>query len=500
MVATTSANTQLHYAMYLRQSLDAEGNEIKVDTQRKDVTEKLLALGGTWDEFKDNDLGASGRMPGSKRSVKPRPDYNEMTRLIKAGKARTRRRYDGIAVSKSDRLYRTMRELEDIIDLADEKGLDIVTVGSGHFDLSTPEGRAAARMTAVFARQEMEQKSVRQKRANRRMAEDEARPWWPSRPFGYDADLDPMGKWWTVRRDASKKIIAINTIRKHPVEAKLLKEAYRRFNAGTTVRTIATEWNAKGIKTPRGNKWTGASVRALLLAARNAGLREYGGKVLGEGSWEKQKIVKREVWEQAVRRLADPKRGTGAPSGRKYLLTGIARCGVCGVSLRSAISNRGKRNYACRGCQRISRNAAKLDAVIIEAVVRWLSRDNAVDLLRPKVDPVDEHELREQRRALHESLVQLGKDFATAPPEFTKAALADIQAKLDNIDAVLLDPGKAAVFEGVIGVKDVRKAFLGLDLGRQRTIVDALMTITVLPVGKATGRVFDPDNIDVKWK
>jgi site-specific DNA recombinase len=58
---------------------------------------------------------------------------------------------------------------------------------------------------------------------------------------------------------------------------------------------------------------------------------------------------------------------------------------------------------------------------------------------------------------------------------------------------------KAYVFEGVIGADDVRAAFAGLDLGWQRTIVDALMTITVLPVGKRA-RVFDPDYIDVRPK
>jgi hypothetical protein len=97
-------------------------------------------------------------------------------------------------------------------------------------------------------------------------------------------------------------------------------------------------------------------------------------------------------------------------------------------------------------------------------------------------------------------LAQLGADFAHARPEFRQAALAEIDARLDEIDALLLDPGKAEIFEGAIGVKDVRKAFNGLDLGRQRTIVDALVTITVNPVGKGTARVFDPDAIDVAWK
>lgn len=124
-----------------------------------------------------------------------------------------------------------------------------------------------------------------------------------------------------------------------------------------------------------------------------------------------------------------------------------------------------------------------------------------MELLRPPVDPVDAEALREERRALEDRLKQLGKDFATAPPEFTKAALADINGRLAEIKSALDDPGKAAVFEDVIGAKDVQKAWDKLDLGRQRTIVSALLTITVNPVGKGgTGPVFDPDAIDAVWR
>jgi site-specific DNA recombinase len=498
-MATT---TPPHYAMYLRQSLAADGSEIKVSTQRKDLTERLLPLGATWDEFVDNDVSATSHMPGSKKKAKPRGgNYYGMIRLIETGKSRTPgKKYAGIAVSKSDRLYREPRQLEDLIDLVDGQALEIFTVSGGIFDLSTPEGRAMARMLCVMARMEMEQKSVRHRRENRRMAEEDARPWWPSRPFGYDAPPDPVsGKWWTVRRDHSKKIIAVNKIRKHPTEAKLLKDAYRRFNAGTRVRSIATGWNKEGITTPRGNQWTGTGVRQLLLAARNAGLREYHGKVVGKGTWEKQKIVTREVWEQAVRRLADPTRATNTSRGRKYLLSGIARCGRegCGAGLGSAISSRGQRQYHCNHCQKLSRDGIKLDAVVIERVVWRLSREDAVDLLRPPVEEVDAESLREERRALEDKLIQLGKDFANEDPAFIRSALAEINGRLAEIGTALDDPGKAAIFEDVIGAKDVRKAFMGLDLGRQRTIIDALMTITVNPVGKGVGARFDAKAIDM---
>jgi hypothetical protein len=82
-MATT---TPPHYAMYLRQSLAADGSEIKVSTQRKDLTERLLPLGATWDEFVDNDVSATSHMPGSKKKAKPRGgNYYGMIRLIETG-------------------------------------------------------------------------------------------------------------------------------------------------------------------------------------------------------------------------------------------------------------------------------------------------------------------------------------------------------------------------------------------------------------------------------
>jgi DNA invertase Pin-like site-specific DNA recombinase len=491
--------------MYLRQSKDKYGNEVRVTDQRTDLTKLCIDRDWTWTEYKDNDFGASVRMPGSTTVSRKRPAYERMVADIKAG------RLDAIAVWDADRLVRHPRQLEDIIDLADLHGLALATI-SGDFDLSTPSGRANARMRGVFARMEMEQKAMRQKDANGKRVEAERAPWWPSRPFGYDAPLDKeTGRWWTVKRVKGSPP-RFNKIQKHPTEAKLVAQAYKRFNAGTTVRTIATEWNNAGVKTPRGNRWSGVQVRALLLAERNAGIRRYTveqrtatGKTVRvtqevAGTWPA--LVSRAVWEQAGRRLEDPKRATGAPRVRKHLLSGIARCGRpgCGAPLGSAISSRGQRQYACNRCQRLTRDADRLDEVVIRAVLLRLADPDAADLLAPAEPEADAAELREERRALESKLEQLGRDFATAPPEFTGPALKEIQGKLAAIDARLTDPGRAQIFEDLIGARNLRQKFLGLDLGRQRTIVDALMTITVRPVGKGTGAVFDPDAIDIRRK
>ena len=158
-----------------------------VTRQREDCLRLCDQRGWTPVEYEDNDFSASVRMPGSTRTAKPRPAYERMLRDIGNGSL------GAIIAWDTDRLVRHPRELEDVIDLADRQRLELATVG-GDFDLSTPTGRGNARMKGVFARMETEQKAERQKRAATQLA-GSGRAWWPSRPFGYTADLGVDGKW-----------------------------------------------------------------------------------------------------------------------------------------------------------------------------------------------------------------------------------------------------------------------------------------------------------------
>ena len=474
-------------AVYLRQSKDSEGNELAIDRQREGCLK--LCREKSWTnirEYPDNDRSAT--------NGKTREKYQLMSADIRAGKVAR------VVVWDLDRLHRQPLELEHFMQLADSRQLPLATV-TGDVDLATDNGRLFARIKGAVAMAEVERKSARQKAAAEQMAagKDGGRPWWPQRPFGFDADRDPVtGKWWTAKRNPT----LYNEIRHQPQEAELLRQAYDDFvNQKTPLYTIAAEWNKAGVKTTRGNAWSGSRVRELLLLARNAGLREFRGEVVGKGTWDA--IVDEDTWRTARNMILEPSLRTGSGfQGRKYLLSGIALCGVCGATVTSHISARGKRQYNCHApdCRKISRDGAKVDEVIIEAVVGRLSREDAIDLLRPPVNELDLAALRAQRATLRERLAQLGRDFASAPPEFTQAALADVNGRLSEIDAVLTDPGKAATFEDVIGADDVRAAFEGLSLGRQRAIVDALMVVRIRPVGKGTARVFDENACKPEWK
>lgn len=52
---------------------------------------------------------------------------------------------DAVVCWHVDRLTRTPRELEDVIDLADKRGLELATI-SGEIDIATPTGRLIARI------------------------------------------------------------------------------------------------------------------------------------------------------------------------------------------------------------------------------------------------------------------------------------------------------------------------------------------------------------------
>ncbi len=107
-------------------------------------------------EYMDNDTSAS--------NGKTRPDYQRMLADIRDG------RIDAVVAWDLDRLYRQPRELEDLIDLADQKHLALATVG-GEADLSTDNGRLFARIKGAVAKSETDRKSARQKRADQQRAE-----------------------------------------------------------------------------------------------------------------------------------------------------------------------------------------------------------------------------------------------------------------------------------------------------------------------------------------
>lgn len=144
--------------IYARISRAPDGSTYGVDRQEKLCRQLADRKGWTVAEvYVDNDLSAF--------SGKTRPAYERMLRDLLAGHR------DGVLVVDTDRLTRSVRELEDVIDVAERHGIALANV-SGDIDLSTSDGRYIARQQAVGARRESERASERLQREREQRATD----------------------------------------------------------------------------------------------------------------------------------------------------------------------------------------------------------------------------------------------------------------------------------------------------------------------------------------
>ncbi len=69
--------------------------------------------------------------------------------------------FAALIVWHTDRLYRSMKDLERLIDVADASGTQLKTVQGGDLDLSTSAGRMLGRILGATARQESEHHAER---------------------------------------------------------------------------------------------------------------------------------------------------------------------------------------------------------------------------------------------------------------------------------------------------------------------------------------------------
>jgi len=449
-------------AVYLRQSLDRDGSGLAVARQREDCL-KLCADRG-WDhvEYVDNDISAS--------TAKARPAYIRMLADIAAG------RLDGVVAWDLDRLHRRPVELEHFIDLADRHRLALATIG-GDADLSTDNGRLFARIKGAVARVEIERKSTRHKRANRQRAGLGIPPPGGRRAVGYE----PGGQ---IVREA---------------EAAHIRDGYRDLLAGSSLRAIAGRWNVAGFTTSAGGSWRPDAVRYTLRNPRNAGLVVHCGEELRAGTWPP--IVAETTYRAAVALLDDPTRRTTPDTARRYLLAGLARC-HCGAKVITGRSQRGRRTYRCGATRgHLSRSAEPIDTFVAELVIARLTQPDAAQLMYSPSPTVDVHSLSEEASALRGRLGELSDLFTDGAITAAQLARGTERARdrLQTIADQLADAGRVSLLGALVTADDVRDVWQRLDLDRRRSVIDALMTVTLQSPGQGA-RTFDPTTVSIQWR
>lgn len=452
--------------VYLRQSEDADDDELAVSRQWNEIIEKICTPRG-WEPVRycDNDKTAVGK----KRKL---PDRDRMLKDIEAGQLQA------MAVWDCDRLYREPIDLEHIIDVFEARRILLATV-TGDIDLGTDNGRLFARVKGAFAKAETERRSARQKAKGKQLA-DSGDNCWSVRPFGYNLD---------------------GSIVEH--EALALRQAYELVLSGHhNLIAICRMWNEAGIPTAKGATWRSQTpLRKILTSPRNAGLRTYHDQIVGKAKWEP--IVDRDVWQVVHDILTDPARLTGPSPGPLYDLVGIALCGKCAAkNIESTMDTSrygpSKRScYRCRTCFGISRDQLRADDHIKDLVVARLSRPDAAELLVDQKRP-DLDKLRREAAAAREKLKTLAADWVkdVMTDEQLMVGTRETKARLRAAEAAMEDANKARLFKGIVG-EDAPK-FRELHLDRRRAVINALMTIIFEKASKPG--VFNPSDIVIGWR
>lgn len=466
-------------AIYCRISKDRVGARLGVDRQEADCRELAARQGWAVSRvYTDNDLSAY--------SGKPRPGYRDLLVDVAAGRIGT------VVAWHTDRLHRSPVELEEYIGVCEPKGVPTHTVKAGPLDLATPSGRMVARQLGAVARYEVEHMIERQQSAKAQAA---ASGKWKGgrRPYGWESD------GVTVR----------------PGEAKIVEEMARHLLAGGSIRGIAVDLNRRGVTTSTGTKWTDTAVRRVLARPRNAGLMEHRGEILEGVETEWRPILAVETWRAVRHILADPERKSTPGPTRRWLLSGLARCGVCGgPCIATRVGNHtGQAHglvtaYTCRESRHVVRNAMLVDQLVSAVVVERLSRPDALDLLQTGTT-VDIGVLNVEVTVTRERLDGLATAYAdgTIDARQLDKGTAKLRTRMAELTTAIADASRGSVLAGVVDAEDVQVTWAALDLDRRRAIIDTLLTLRVLraPKGRRAGwspgeTYFDPTTVEITWR
>ena len=459
-------------AVYARISSDTEGKALGVTRQLEDCRRLAVQVGWTIaQEYVDNDLSAySGKL---------RPGYQQMLADLADGLR------DAVICYHVDRLTRRPVELEQFVATVDAAGVRQVRFVSGDMDLGTGDGLLIGRIMAAVAANESAAKSRRMLRKWEQNAAQGMPHGGSTRPFGYDADRV------TVRPD----------------EAQVIRQLVTRYLAGESLRSLCTWLVEAGVPTVTGGEWRSPTLRGLLRSGRIAGLREHRGEVVGPAQWEA--IISPADRDRVLARMAE-QTASGRRSPRRYVLSGLLRCGKCGGKLYAS-PRENSRRYVCltgpdqRGCGRLTVVAEPLEAMLVEAVLQRLDGPELADAQAGRRDTAGagagdfSDGLAGDQAQLDELAVMFGKQEISARE--WRAAREPIERRIQDRQRQLAALTRTDALIGLPGNgSQLRDQWEDLSISRQAAIVAAVLDHAVIAPGQSGARSLDPLRVAAVWR
>lgn len=482
-------------ALYARQSVE---EPVGIQQQLADGREDARRRG--WmiiDEYVDDDTS------GSKiRGAKTR--WAQMLRDYDAGL------FDALIVTEASRLTRALTDVLDVRPprrdmrvVAIREGVD--TVGGDDYLL---------KQLVLLAEREVWVKTQRSKRysLDRRKA---GHPSAGRTPYGYRwvhaPDRDDRGTRFKIDTD----------------EAKVVRRIFAEFLAGAPLGQIARDLTSDGYATRESSRWHTSTVRrvlinphysALLPPTQPTGQNDLAKVAIEDcipGAWEP--IIERDHLLAARSRLVGVKPKHNG-TARKWLLSGLAVCGVCGGPIRSARASTHptarkdgtgtapRQYHAVYRCLRghVVRKGAMIDEFIKEICIERLSKPDAHDLLAPRAEGPDLAVLHARRIELESrdagiaTLIAKGK----MSPKAAEEALDDLDAELRIVNDQIALAVRSDPLADVLDSDNARLWWETATLARRRAVVSALMTVVLHRVGngrRITTLEAIGDTVEIDW-
>lgn len=346
--------------VYVRISDDREGVGAGVARQEADARVLAERLGWEIGEvIVENDTSAfkrrKVRTPTGRAELRVyRPGFRRLLDLLESGAA------DGMLAYDLDRTARDPRDLEDLIDVVESREPRIpVESVSGSLRLANDADVTMARVMVAVANKSSRDTKRRVARKMEEMAREGRYAGGGARRYGYEKDG-----------------VTINE-----TEAEVIREAARRVIAGEAVNAVCKDFDARGIRPVKAEKWSTTGLIGILRSGRIAGLREHRGEVVGPAQWPA--IIDEDTRGDVLAALAVRSKHKGKPSLRYWLNHGLLICSRCGGSLYGDWgSERGKHRYWCRpdrgGCGGIAIKGAGAEGEVESQMLAYLSRPDVV--------------------------------------------------------------------------------------------------------------------------
>lgn len=384
-----------------------------------------------------------------------RPALQEMLRDIRAGVV------SRVLVYKLDRLSRSQRDTLSLIEDEFIPNQCEFTSLNENFDTSTPFGRAAIGILAVFAQLEREQiKERMQMGADARAKEGK----WHGgvTPYGFsyeNGELTPI-----------------------PEEIETVKEIFEMYLAGMGSRAIVSTLNARG-----GHRW---SQHGVLRVLSN---RVYVGDIRRKGGWipgAHKSAISGDVFERANKLLSKRRKAVyernSRPGRASAYLTGYLFCAQCGGRYRKTVDHK-YIYYTCSNrpqCRNKNWRMSVLDDAILGEIAKIKTGE-----IEPPADPDPGYKKELQKvRGRISRLLDLYADGVDVPGMKEKIEALSTQA--EELEKRLSTPGNALnTAEAVELVKSFGDVVKTRDFGEIRLLVESLIDRIVL----------DGENVDIYW-